>query len=325
MTKFGVNQGFPQSSRMPVTKASPRSLPKNRAYAEPDPANHGYLAAIASRIRGLRSQRGMTRKMLAAQSGVSERFLAEVESGSGNASILLLRQLARALDVPVASLVIEGPEPSAAVVRTQEFLRGLAPEEFQEAQQWLVKRFGQVHAEDRRHRVALIGLRGAGKSTIGAALAKKLDVPFFELDRLIEKASGVSLAAMFDLYGQAGFRRFERACLDDLLASQARFVLATGGSIVSEAATFRQLLATCYTVWLRATPEDHMKRVIAQGDMRPMAQSSEAMADLKRILGEREPLYAKASLTVDTSQMPVPSVLAAIMRQLGPRVAGEPS
>lgn len=308
---------------MPGTKQFRRLPPKIRAYAESDPANQRFLTVLGARIRRLRTQRGLTRKMLAAQSGVSERFLAELETGSGNASVLLLRHLARALDVPVASLVLEGREPTTELLDATEFLRQLAPDELHEVQQWLSKRFAEAHLEDRRDRVALIGLRGAGKSTIGPALAKKLDVPFFELDRLIEKASGLPLSAMFDLYGQSGFRRFERSCLDDLLASHTRFVLATGGSIVLEPATFKRLLATCYTVWLRATPEDHMKRVIAQGDMRPIAQSSEAMADLKRILAEREPLYAKASLVIDTSQTPVASALAAIVKQLQPQTKDE--
>jgi XRE family aerobic/anaerobic benzoate catabolism transcriptional regulator len=267
----------------------------------------------------------MTRKMLATQSGVSERFLAELETGSGNASVLLLRHLARALDVPIASLVFEGREPSPGFAHTAELLRHLAPDELQDVQQWLLKRFGEAYSEGRRNRIALIGLRGAGKSTIGAALAKKLDIPFFELDRLVEKISGVPLSALFDLYGQSGFRRFERACLDDLLASQGRFVLATGGSIVAEPSTFKRLLSSCLTVWLRATPEDHMKRVIAQGDMRPMAQSSEAMSDLKRILAERETLYSKASLVIDTSELPLPSALAEILKHLQQPVSTNPA
>src|SRR5208337_3266710 len=175
---------------MAGSKPSRRPSPKNRPYAETDPANQSYLGILGTRIRSLRSQRGMTRKMLAAQSGVSERFLAELETGSGNASVLLLRHLARALDVPVTSLVFEGHEPSAELAHTTEFLRQLNPDELHNVQQWLLKRFGEAHSEDRRNRVALIGLRGAGKSTIGAALAKKLNIPFFELDRLIEKTSG---------------------------------------------------------------------------------------------------------------------------------------
>jgi XRE family transcriptional regulator, aerobic/anaerobic benzoate catabolism transcriptional regulator len=301
---------------MPVTKPSRRAASKNRAYAGSESVNQTFLTALGSRIRSLRSLRGITRKMLAEQSGVSERFLAELETGSGNASVLLLRHLAKALDVPVTSLITEANEIPGELAHTTELLRRLAPTELQDVQQWLHKRFGESQAEARRERIALIGLRGAGKSTLGAALAKKLDVPFFELDRLIEKASGVPLAAMFDLYGQSGYRRFERACLDELLARESRFVLATGGSIVSESATFKRLLGSCYTIWLRAAPEDHMKRVIAQGDMRPMSQSSEAMADLKRILAEREPLYAKADLTIDTSDASLASALSAVGKQL---------
>jgi len=296
-----------------------RPFPKNgvRAYAYAEVDNQSYLIAIGERIRGLRSRRGMTRKTLAEQSGVSERFLAELESGTGNSSILLLRHLAQALDVPVTSLVFDGPQPTAELANATEFLQRLSASELDDVQRWLVQRFGRVHPESRRERIALIGLRGAGKSTVGAALAKKLNVPFFELDRLIEKTSGVPLSAMFDLYGQSGYRRFERACLDEVLVDHARFVLATGGSIVSEASTFQRLLDSCYTVWLQATPADHMKRVIAQGDMRPMAQSSEAMADLKRILAEREPLYAKADLVIDTSSTAVSSAVAAIAKVSG--------
>jgi len=310
---------------MRSTKQPRRSYSGNgvRAYAQADLNNQRYLNVIGERIRDLRAQRGITRKVLAARSGVSERFLAELESGSGNSSILLLRHLAQALDVPVTLLVFEGCQSPIELANAAEFLGRLAPDELNEVQQWLVGRFGEVHSENRRERIALIGLRGAGKSTIGAALAKKLNVPFFELDRLIEKASGVPLSALFDLYGQSGFRRLERTCLDELLAHHARFVLATGGSIVSESSMFKRLLDSCYTVWLRAAPMDHMKRVIAQGDMRPMAQSSEAMADLKRILAEREPLYAKADFVIDTSKTAIPSVLAAICNVMRQKVERE--
>src|SRR5208337_1371516 len=152
---------------MAGSKPSRRPSPKNRPYAETDPANQSYLGVLGTRIRSLRSQQGMTRKMLAAQSGVSERFLAELETGSGNASVLLLRHLAHALDVPVASLVFEGRETSVELAHTTEFLRQLAPDDLHDVQQWLAKRFGQVRSETRRDRIALIGVRGAGKSTIG--------------------------------------------------------------------------------------------------------------------------------------------------------------
>ena len=260
-----------------------------------------YLKLLGERVRETRARRGMTRKLLARDSGVSERYLAQLESGQGNISILLLRQIANALDIPLEALVLQGPEPSVDLVHTTEFLRRLPAAELTQARRMLVQQFGGVDLEARRGRIALIGLRGAGKSTIGALLADRLEVPFLELDRLIEQESGVALSAIFDLYGQSGFRRMERRCLDQVIERYPRFVLATGGSLASEPATFERLLTMCFTVWLRATPEEHMQRVIAQGDMRPMADNREAMSDLRRILEVREPLYRKADLTLQTS------------------------
>ncbi len=264
-------------------------------------AESDYLKRVGERVRETRARRGMTRKLLARDSGVSERYLAQLETGQGNISILLLRQIANALDLPVEDLVLAGPEPPVDLVHTTEFLRRLSAGEMAEARQLLVQHFGGVDQEARRGRIALIGLRGAGKSTLGTLLAGRMEVPFLELDRLIEQESGVSLSAIFDLYGQSGFRRLERRCLDQVIERHPRFVLATGGSLVSEPATFERLLTMCFTVWLRATPEQHMQRVIAQGDMRPMADNRESMSDLKRILEVREPLYRKADVTIDTS------------------------
>lgn len=260
-----------------------------------------YLTLLGERVRETRARRGMTRRLLARDSGVSERYLAQLETGQGNISILLLRQIAKALDIPVEALVLQGPEPPVDLVHTTEFLRRMPAAELADARRLLVQHFGGVDLEARRGRIALIGLRGAGKSTLGAMLADRQEIPFLELDRLIEAESGVSLSAIFDLYGQGGFRRMERRCLDQVIERRPRFVLATGGSLVSEPATFERLLTMCFTVWLKATPEQHMQRVIAQGDMRPMADNRESMSDLKRILEVREPLYRKADLTIDTS------------------------
>jgi len=275
-----------------------------------------FLKLLGDRVREARTRRGMTRKILARDSGVSERYLAQLETGQGNISILLLRDIARALDVPVEALVYDGPEPPIDLVHTTEFLRRLTSEELAQARNLLVEHFGGVDLVARRGRIALIGLRGAGKSTLGAMLAERLEVPFLELDRLIEQESGVSLSAIFDLYGQGGFRRFERRCLDDIIERYPRFVVATGGSLVSEPATFERLLTMCYTVWLRASAEDHMQRVIAQGDMRPMADNRESMSDLERILAVRGPLYQKADLTVDTSNQPPERATELIMETL---------
>jgi XRE family aerobic/anaerobic benzoate catabolism transcriptional regulator len=270
--------------------------------ASADPGSESdYLRLLGERVRETRARRGMTRKILARDSGVSERYLAQLETGQGNVSILLLRQIAQALDTPLQALVLDGPEPPVDLVHTTEFLRRLPATELVQARRVLVEHFGGVDLEARRGRIALIGLRGAGKSTLGAMLANRLEAPFLELDRLIEQETGVSLSVIFDLYGQSGFRRLERRVLDEVIERYPRFVLATGGSLVSEPATFERLLTMCFTVWLRATPEEHMQRVIAQGDMRPMADNRESMSDLRRILNVREPLYRKADATINTS------------------------
>lgn len=283
-----------------MTGDSETPLPLSVSHDEA--ADAAFLKKLGERVRAARAGRGMTRKTLARDSGVSERYLAQLEGGQGNISILLLRDIARALDLRLEAVVLDGDEPPADLVHTIEFLRRLAEADLPKAKQLLVQHFSGVDEAARRDRIALIGLRGAGKSTLGPKLAARLDVPFFELNRLIEAEAGVSLSAIFDLYGQNGFRRLERRCLDQVIEQNERFVLATGGSLVSEPATFERLLTMCYTVWLKASPEDHMQRVVAQGDTRPVAASGEAMQDLLRILEAREQQYRRADLCLDTSQ-----------------------
>ena len=276
---------------------------------EPGGLESDFLRRIGDRVKTARAQRGMTRKLLARDSGVSERHLAELESGRGNFSILLLRQVATALGVSAAVLVREEADPPIALQHAQALLRRLRPEQLSDAQALLAKHFGGREAAVRRHRIALVGLRGAGKTTLGALLAARLEVPFIELDREIETLGGLSLEIVFELYGQVGFRRLEREALASVLERHDRFVLATGGSIVSEPETFERLLSACYTVWLRASPAEHMARVVAQGDTRPMAGNREAMADLERILAEREAMYRRADTMLDTSARAVESAL----------------
>lgn len=272
---------------------------EQRAKRPETERSEDYLARLGERVRAWRVRRGMTRKLLARDSGVSERYLAQLESGRGNVSILLLRQIAEAMNTPLAELVREGPEPPVELSLLLQQLQRLGPEQLTEARGALARRFGQD--EGRRGRIALIGLRGAGKSTLGAALAKRLKLPFVQLDALVEQAAGMRLDEVFDLLGQAAFRRLEREALERAIAAHPRIVLETGGGLVAEAETYERLLAACYTIWLRASPAEHMGRVAAQGDFRPMAGNREAMADLKRILEGRDQLYAKADAQLDTS------------------------
>ncbi len=273
-----------------------------------------YLRRLGERVRVLRSQRGMTRKALSQHAKVSERYLAQLEAGQGNGSIVLLRRVARAIGTAVTALVGEGPEPSIDLQLLIQHLERLPPDIVAEARKLVTERFRMPGDAGGGHRIALIGLRGGGKSTLGRMLAEALGVPFIELDREIERRSGASLSEIFDMFGQQTFRRAEREALDDVLATHAQFVMATSGSIVTDAGALERLLSSCRTVWVRAEPSEHMQRVLSQGDMRPMAHSARAMEDLLGILESRKPLYAKADLTISTSGRTPEQTLAELLR-----------
>ena len=243
----------------------------------------------------------MSRKLLARHSEVSERYLAQLEAGQGNFSIVLLRRVAHAIGVPLRDIIDEQPDRSVEALWVSQFLERLAPTDLALARDLLLARFPAQSAGMREERIALIGLRGAGKSTLGSALAQRLDVPFIELDREIERQSGIGLSQLFELFGQEVFRRNERTALEAILHRHPRFVLATGGSLVTEPGTYELLSSSCRTVWLKAAPEEHMRRVVEQGDLRPIADNDRAMEDLMSILTSREPLYAKADLMLDTA------------------------
>ena len=273
-----------------------------------------YLRRLGERVRVLRSQRGMTRKALSLHAKVSERYLAQLEAGQGNGSIVLLRRVARAIGTPVTALVGEAPEPSIDLQLLIQHLERLPPEMLAEARKLVTERFRTPGDVTGGHRIALIGLRGGGKSTLGRMLAEALGVPFIELDREIERRSGANLSEIFDMFGQETFRRAEREALDDVLRRHPHFVIATSGSIVTEPGTLELLLASCFTIWVRAEPEEHMKRVMAQGDMRPMANNARAMEDLVSILKSREPLYAKAEAVLATTGKTPEQNLAELLR-----------
>ncbi len=275
-----------------------------------------FLRELGERVRIMRSRRGMSRKTLANHSEVSERYLAQLESGEANLSITLLRRIARAMGVPVSELVDDRPERPVEALLLDQLIDRLSPVEITEARALLLKRFGGDSNEWRNKRIALIGLRGGGKSTLGRALAASLKVPFVELDKVIEQESGMALGEIFEMFGQETFRRFERAALESILQQHQRFVLATGGSIVTEPATFELLLASCFTIWMRASPDEHMQRVIDQGDLRPMADNARAMDDLLTILKSREGLYSKADISIDTAGKTPAQNLKEVLRQI---------
>ncbi|MCY4064824.1 MAG: helix-turn-helix transcriptional regulator [Rhodospirillaceae bacterium] len=270
-----------------------------------------YLAGLGERVRAARARRGMSRKVLSRASGVSERYLAQLEAGKGNISIGLLRKVAEAMSVPLGDLVREGERPVDLTLLIRRLER-LQPDELAQANSLLTETLGLGESGRRIDRVALIGLRGAGKTTLGAALARRSGAPFIEMAREIERTAGMSVDQIFDLSGQAAYRRYERRALEDVLAAHPECVIAAGGSIVSEPETYEMLLRECFTVWLRATPEDHMRRVREQGDTRPMENSREAMADLKRILETRNALYTRADVVLDTSSRSVEATLNAL-------------
>ena len=239
-----------------------------------------YLVRLGERVRCWRTEQGMTRRALSEASGISERYIAQMEVGQGNFSILLLRKLARAMRIPMETLVADDQRPP------------------------------------RSERVALIGLRGAGKSTLGERLARLLHTPFVELDKEVEKEAGAKIGEVFAIYGQEAYRRFERRALERVLAAHSRAVIATGGSLVTEGETFELLLQHCMCLWLKASPEEHMSRVMAQGDMRPFKGHSAALLEIRKLLKDREPLYSRADAVVETSGKTVKQSLQQMKRLL---------
>ena len=263
-----------------------------------------FLAALGERLKLLRARRGLTRKALAKLADVSERHVANVESGVGNASIQFLRQLCTVLNCSLAEMTGDETASSPDWLMIREILRGRSDEALARARAALSELFDAPATESsRRQRIALVGLRGAGKSSLGRLLGRHLNVPFIELSGQIEQIAGCSIAEIHALYGQTAYRRYEQRALEEVIRHHAQVVIATPGGIVSEPATFNLLLSHCYTVWLRASPEEHMNRVLAQGDRRPMSGNREAMEDLKRILESRAQFYSKADHLFDTSDM----------------------
>ncbi|MGB2592429.1 MAG: helix-turn-helix transcriptional regulator [Candidatus Acidiferrum sp.] len=292
-------------------------LPSRELSSARPPRNssEGFLLSLGKRVRELRNRRGMTRKMMAGEAKVSERHLAQLEAGEGNVSIVLLRRIAGALHVSLAELFAQEAETQHEKLLIQRFLERLPAHRVEDAMFRLMREFGSEE-KARRKRVALIGLRGAGKSTLGSLLGRELNVPFVELDQEIEKDTGMPLGEIFSLYGQTGYRAIERRLLERVLGERERAILSVGGGVVSERETYDYLLLNCYTVWIKAQPEEYMARVIAQGDLRVMGGSNQAMEELRRILEARDPLYRKADLYLETSGHSVEESLAELKAAL---------
>lgn len=241
-------------------------------------AANSTLDLLASRVRRLRESHGWSRAELASRSGLSVRFLARIESGDGNVSLVRLVHLAEALDTTPDSL-LRAPRPRGPVI-------------------------------------ALTGLRGAGKSTIGPLLAAELAIPFIEMDALVQEAAGLPLDQIFELHGERFYRRLERDTLQSILGGSHASVVAAAGGVVNEPSTWKTLLDRTTVVWLRARPEDHWRRVIAQGDRRPMADNPDALAELRAMLASREGRYAQAHVIVDTARRTPTAVVKAILAEL---------
>lgn len=285
----------------------PVSLPSTVVDSDKNP----FLAALGERVRDARARRGLTRKAVAAAAGVSERHLANLEYGIGNASILVLQQVASALHCPLAELLGDVTTSTPEWLSLRELLAGRGEADLRRARIAIGDVFGGKGEDpSRRGRIALVGLRGAGKSTLGCLLADDLGVPFVELSREIEKLAGCTTPEIHALYGANAYRRYERRALEEALEHHANAVIASPGGLVADVAAFDLLLARCFTVWLQAAPEEHMRRVTEQGDMRPMAASREAMDDLRRILAGRAAFYSRADLTLDTSDQPLDATFA---------------
>ena len=269
---------------------------------------------IAQRIRSARARAGLTRKQLASASGASERYLATLEAGNGNPSVEMLMAIAEALNIAMAELLPMGGEQDLVVSQAASQVRRLPPGRVREALAWLGK---PGHGSgDKGQRISLVGLRGAGKTSLGKALAQRMNVPFFEISKEVEQRYGGSIAILMEINGPAALRRYEAEVLDEILSENVSAVIAAPGAIVSAGSLYDQLLDLSWTIWLEATPEDHMSRVVAQGDLRPMSGNRTAMNDLRSILAARKAAYARADVRINTSAQDFAATLDVLERSI---------
>lgn len=301
---------------MAGTKTQSPSRERSGVTADAVQADTDFAHAVGRMVRLGRAKRGLSRRQLAQDSGTSERYLAQIEGGTGNPSILVMRSIAQALELPLIELLpMTGSESYARII---ELLGRVPPSEWPSIAEAVEQRIERAAISDRAGRIGLVGLRGAGKSTLGKALADKLGVPFIELNRMVEQQYGASVPLLIEMSGLATFRRHERTCLERVIAENERAVIATAGGIVSNPETYALLLRRTHTVWISAQPEEHMSRVMKQGDFRPMARNREAMADLLAILEARRGDYARAEATLDTSASSIAQSLSKLQKIVAP-------
>src|ERR1700688_297599 len=310
--------------RLPVPTA--KTKPRRKlapAASSATAAAAAFLAAIGREVRRNRAKRGMTRRQFAQASQTSERYLAQIESGAGNPSVSVLRAIAQALDLSAAALLPETGARAAARGAILDLLAQVPEGELPDLAKLIETRVALPGSADRARRIALVGLRGGGKSTLGRMLAQHLGWPFIELDRIVEEDYGGSIPDLIEMAGTATFRRHERSALDRIITAHESAIITTAGGIVSNQETYALLLRRTHTVWIKARPKDHMSRVMAQGDFRPMAQnraagSNGAMADLVAILEARRADYARAEAELDTSGDDVEQSFAKLLRVVTP-------
>ena len=279
------------------TKKREKAAPASQTLSADD---EQFAADVGKLVRRGRAKRGITRRQLAGDSGISERYLAQIESGQGNPSVIVLKAIAEAFEMPAADL-LPADGARAAMSGIADMLGHLPQSEWPAIAEMVEQRVHDNARADRKRRIALVGLRGAGKSTLGRMLASRLGYPFVELNRVVEQEYGASVSMLIEMSGVNTFRRYERKCLERVIADNDKVVIATAGGIVASAETYALLLRRTHTIWLQAKPQEHMSRVMEQGDFRPMAENREAMADLVAILDARRADYAQAEAELDTS------------------------
>ncbi len=306
------SDGAPSESSPASSTAATRACDGDAAFAT-------LTQRLGDRVRNYRARRGMSRKVLSQQSGVSERYLAQLETGHANVSFHILWSLAQTMGTPVTDLLEDRPDEGPDLMLAKRLLDGLSMEEQTRAYALLRQHFG--HGAGSVTRVALIGLRGAGKTTLGRLLADHFSVPFIRITQLVEQTAGMDLAEIFVTLGQTGYRRLELNAVRTAIAQNPRVVIETGGSLVSEPETFEALLSSCFTVWVKASPQEHMQRVVDQGDTRPMeGHLQRAMEDLETILESRRVFYGRSDAVLDTSQRKINDCASELIRLCTPHL-----